>query len=131
MAEVVKLARPKPDAKAVVFYSFAEGSEGGEFYDSLVLKNTCHPMALLVDEMNHAPLGSLYGAPLRLRFENQLGFKMVKWIRRTEFVTSTQQVGEGEGGITRTMSILVNWQTFNPGHEVTILSLRVVERKYI
>jgi methionine sulfoxide reductase catalytic subunit len=98
LAEVVKLARPKPDAQAVVFYSFGEGNEGGEFYDSLNLENACHPLTLLADEMNHAPLSSLHGAPLRLRVENQLGFKMVKWIRGIEFVTSTQQVGEGEGG---------------------------------
>jgi sulfoxide reductase catalytic subunit YedY len=82
----------------VVLYSFGEGAEGGEFYDSLSLQNACHPLTLLADEMNYAPLGPLHGAPLRLRVENQLGFKMVKWIRAIEFVTSTGQVGEGEGG---------------------------------
>jgi sulfoxide reductase catalytic subunit YedY len=29
---------------------------------------------------------------------NQLGFKMVKWIRAIEFVESPRSVGEGEGG---------------------------------
>ncbi len=82
----------------MVFYSFGEGSEGGEFYDSLTLRNACHPLTLLADQMNNAPLGALHGAPLRLRVENQLGFKMVKWIRAIEFVTSTQKIGEGEGG---------------------------------
>ena len=48
--------------------------------------------------MNFAPLCTLHGAPLRLRVENQLGFKMVKWIRAIEIVASTQQVGRGEGG---------------------------------
>jgi hypothetical protein len=37
-------------------------------------------------------------APLRLRVENQLGFKMVKWISAIEFVESVQSVGQGEGG---------------------------------
>jgi hypothetical protein len=30
-------------------------------------------------------------------FENQLGFKMVKWIRAIEFVESIRSVGQGEG----------------------------------
>ena len=38
--------------------------------------------------MNGAPLPAVYGAPLRLRVENQLGYKMVKWIERIEFVAS-------------------------------------------
>jgi sulfoxide reductase catalytic subunit YedY len=34
----------------------------------------------------------------RLRVENQLGYKMVKWIERIEFVESEKAVGLGEGG---------------------------------
>lgn len=98
LAEIVSRVRPKPEVRAVVFYSFGEGLEGGEFYDSLPLQNACHPLTLLADEMNYAPLGELHGAPLRLRVENQLGFKMVKWIRAIEFVDSIQLVGKGEGG---------------------------------
>jgi DMSO/TMAO reductase YedYZ molybdopterin-dependent catalytic subunit len=40
----------------------------------------------------------VYGAPLRLRVENQLGFKMVKWIQTIEFIEDVQSVGQGEGG---------------------------------
>jgi methionine sulfoxide reductase catalytic subunit len=36
-----------------------------------------HTHTLLAYEMNDKPLGPLHGAPLRLRVENQLGFKMV------------------------------------------------------
>ena len=39
-----------------------------------------------------------YGAPLRLRVENQLGYKMVKWIERIEFVKTEKTLGKGEGG---------------------------------
>lgn len=39
-----------------------------------------------------------YGAPLRLRGENQLGFKMVKQIRAIEFVESHKSFGKGQGG---------------------------------
>ncbi|MCC6485183.1 MAG: molybdopterin-dependent oxidoreductase [Armatimonadetes bacterium] len=39
-----------------------------------------------------------HGAPLRLQVENQLGFKMVKWLDSIEFVEDLTGVGEGEGG---------------------------------
>jgi DMSO/TMAO reductase YedYZ molybdopterin-dependent catalytic subunit len=50
--------------------------------------------------MNRAPLPKAYGAPLRLRVENQLGYKMVKWIERIEFVETERTLGKGEGGKT-------------------------------
>jgi methionine sulfoxide reductase catalytic subunit len=98
MAELVELVRPTPCAKAVVFYSFGEGGEGGQFYDSLAIANALHPQTLLPYEMNGAPLNHLHGAPLRLRVENQLGFKMVKWIQGIEFVEDVRSINRGEGG---------------------------------
>lgn len=98
LAELVKLVRPKPTAKAVVFYSFGEGAEGGQFYDSLTIENALHPQTLLAYEMNVKPLSHLHGAPLRLRVENQLGFKMVKWIQAIEFVEDVKSINKGEGG---------------------------------
>jgi methionine sulfoxide reductase catalytic subunit len=98
LAELVKLVRPKPGVGAVVFYSFGEGAEGGQFYDSLSMQNAVRPQTLLAYEMNFGPLNRLHGAPLRLRVENQLGFKMVKWIQAIEFVESVQSVYQGEGG---------------------------------
>ena len=35
---------------------------------------------------------------LRLRVENQLGFKMVKWLQAIEFVEDVRSIGKGEGG---------------------------------
>lgn len=98
VAELMKLVQPKPNAKAVVFHSFGEGAEGGRFYDNLSIVDALHPQTLLAYEMNYTPLNELHGAPLRLRVENQLGFKMVKWIQSIEFVGSIRSVGEGEGG---------------------------------
>lgn len=98
LEELIKQVRPAPEARAVVFYSFGEGPEGGEFYDNLSIENARHQQTLLAYEMNYEPLRELHGASLRLCVENQLGFKMVKWIRAIEFVRSTQSVGEGEGG---------------------------------
>lgn len=98
MPELIALVRPKPEAKVAVFYSFGEGLEGGAYYESHSLPNLMHPQTLLAYEMNGAPLKPLHGPPLRLRVENQLGFKMVKWIRAIEFVQSHKAFGEGEGG---------------------------------
>ena len=98
MAKLMELVRPKPNAKVVVFYSFGEGGEGGEFYDSHSIANMWHPQALLAYEMNYAPLNHQHGAPLRLRVENELGFKMVKWVRAIEFAENVRSIHKGEGG---------------------------------
>jgi methionine sulfoxide reductase catalytic subunit len=98
MAELIRLVRPKPEARVAVFYSFGEGLEGGRYYDSHSLENLMHPQTLLAYEMNGELLPTLHGPPLRLRVENQLGFKMVKWIKAIEFVASHKAFGEGEGG---------------------------------
>jgi len=47
---------------------------------------------------NYKPLNHLHGAPLRLRVENQLGFKMVKWIQEIRFVEDISSINIGEGG---------------------------------
>jgi len=98
MAELIKLVRPKPGVRAVIFYSFGEGGEGGQYYDSHTLENVLHPQTMLAYEMNYAPLSELHGAPLRLRVENQLGFKMVKWISAIEFAVDAKAIFKGEGG---------------------------------
>ena len=98
MSKLIELARPRPEAKTVVFYSFGEALYGGVYYDTQSFENLLKPGSMLAYEMNGAPLPPVYGAPLRLRIENQLGYKMVKWIERIEFVQSEKGVGEGEGG---------------------------------
>jgi methionine sulfoxide reductase catalytic subunit len=98
MKTLVELVKPKPSAKTVAFFSFGEGLYGGRYYDTQSLENILKPECLLAYEMNGAALAEEYGAPLRLRVENQLGYKMVKWIERIEFIESEKQVGEGEGG---------------------------------
>jgi sulfoxide reductase catalytic subunit YedY len=104
LAELMKLVKPRPQVKAIVFYSFSEGVEfstgvaGGQYYDSLSIEDASNPQTLLAYEMNDQPLTHLHGAPLRLRVENQLGFKMVKWIQAIEFVADVRSINEGEGG---------------------------------
>jgi len=104
LTKLIELVRPRPNAKLVVFYSFGEGvafSTGiadGQYYDSLSLENALNSQTLLAYEMNYEPLASQHGAPLRLRVENQLGFKMVKWIQAIEFVEDVRPIHQGEGG---------------------------------
>jgi DMSO/TMAO reductase YedYZ molybdopterin-dependent catalytic subunit/thiosulfate reductase cytochrome b subunit len=98
MRTILEIVKPAPEARYAVFYSFAEGAEGGIYYDVHSLQNMRHKLTILAYEMNGEPLNFLHGAPLRLRCENQLGFKMVKWIQAIEFVSDFRHLGAGQGG---------------------------------
>jgi DMSO/TMAO reductase YedYZ molybdopterin-dependent catalytic subunit len=98
LARLIEIVQPAPEARVVIFHSFGEGLYGGEYYDTLGLEDARHTQTILAHEMNGVPLPDLYGAPLRLRAENQLGYKMVKWIRSIEFAVSERTVGRGYGG---------------------------------
>lgn len=100
MADILALVRPLPEARWVVFYSFADGAEPGHgrYYDCHRIEHMREPMALLAYEMNGLPLSETHGAPLRLRNELELGFKQVKWIEAVEFVSDFRSVGWGHGG---------------------------------
>lgn len=95
---LMKLVKPLSNARFLVFYSFGEGGEGGEYYDSHTIEDARHPDSLLAYEMNREPLNEVHGAPLRLRVENQLGFKQVKWIKAIELVEDYRNLFDGEGG---------------------------------
>jgi len=95
---ILDLVKPAADARYAVFYSFSEGAAGGGYYDAVEMRNMRHELTLVAYEMNGATLGVLHGAPLRLRCENELGFKMVKWIAAIEFVHSYEGFGAGQGG---------------------------------
>ena len=98
MRHILDLVKPTADARYVVLYSFADGGDGGRYYDAHSLSNMRHRLTILAYEMNGAPLSVLHGAPLRLRCENEVGFKMVKWIEAMEFVHDYADLGAGEGG---------------------------------
>jgi methionine sulfoxide reductase catalytic subunit len=98
MAEILARCIPLPHARYAVFTSYQDDGHGRPFYESLDLDLVGHPQTILSDEMNGRPLPVAHGAPVRLRVETQLGFKMVKWIRRLELVDSYKGLGEGSGG---------------------------------
>jgi methionine sulfoxide reductase catalytic subunit len=98
ISEIVKLVKPHPSVTTVAFYSFGEGLYGGIYYDTHTLDNCLKPQSILAWEMNYKPLPLTHGAPLRLRVENQLGYKMVKWVSSIEFVQTHKTLGKGFGG---------------------------------
>ncbi|MEI8313334.1 MAG: molybdopterin-dependent oxidoreductase [Verrucomicrobiota bacterium] len=100
MSEIMKIARPKPEARYVIFYSFAHGAGENEglYYDAHKIEHMHHKNSILAYEMNGKPLPELNGAPLRVRNELELGFKQVKWVQGMEFVATFKDHGSGEGG---------------------------------
>jgi len=48
--------------------------------------------------MNGKPLNIYRGGPLRLRCENEGGFKQVRWSEFIEFVEDHKTLGAGPGG---------------------------------
>ncbi len=98
ISRIVELVKPHPSVTTVAFYSFGEGLYGGFYYDTNTLDNCLKPQSLLAWEMNYEPLSHIHGAPLRLRIENQLGYKMVKWICSIEFLRTHKSLGKGQGG---------------------------------
>jgi DMSO/TMAO reductase YedYZ molybdopterin-dependent catalytic subunit/thiosulfate reductase cytochrome b subunit len=98
MRHLLDVVKPTVDARYAVFYSLADGADGGRYYDVHSIANMRHELTILAYEMNGAPLSVLHGAPLRLRCENELGFKMVKWIAAIEFVHDFSDLGAGQGG---------------------------------
>lgn len=98
LKRLVEIVKPRPEAKVVAFYSYGDALYGGEYYDTQTLETALEARSLLAYEMNQSPLPEVYGAPLRLRVENQLGYKMVKWIEHIEFVKTEKTLGKGEGG---------------------------------
>jgi DMSO/TMAO reductase YedYZ molybdopterin-dependent catalytic subunit len=53
--------------------------------------------------MNAEPLDIGHGAPLRLRVETQLDYKMIKWLESVDFVSDYNDIGKGQGGIEKTI----------------------------
>lgn len=98
MAELLKRCGPLPNARFVVFWSYSNDTAGKPFYEALPIEAVLHPQTILAYEMNYRPLPMPHGAPLRLRVETHLGFKMTKWVRCIELVENYATIREGQGG---------------------------------
>jgi len=101
LGHVLDLARPRPNARYVVFHCHdaIERSLSGpiHYYESIDMVDAHHPQTILAYGMNGAPLPIANGAPLRVRVERQLGYKMAKYIHTIELVESFANLGFGRG----------------------------------
>lgn len=70
----------------------------GFYYSAVPIFLARRTQSLLALEMNGGLLPVEHGAPLRVRFETQLGYKMPKWIKAIEFVDDISTIGMGQGG---------------------------------
>jgi DMSO/TMAO reductase YedYZ molybdopterin-dependent catalytic subunit len=102
LSAVLKRARLKQDARYVVFYCADmlgdTGTEADRYYESIGLEDAFHEQTILAYEMNDRTLPIAHGAPLRLRVERQLGYKMAKYVMRIEAVESLGGIRGGRGG---------------------------------
>ncbi len=87
----------KPEARYLVFHC-ADTLEGDLYYESIDLIDAFHEQTILAYDMNDKPLPVPHGAPLRLRVERQLGYKMAKYVMRMEAVASLAAMRGGRGG---------------------------------
>lgn len=109
MTEILQRVKPTKKAKYIVIHAYDVDGNGYQFYEALRISDMYDKLSILAYEMNWQPLPQEYGAPLRLRCERKLGYKMVKYIRSIEFVESYKKIGRGRGGY-REDNVLFDWE---------------------
>jgi DMSO/TMAO reductase YedYZ molybdopterin-dependent catalytic subunit len=98
LARIIETVQPRTEVKYVVFRCLDTNSSGIHYYESISLEDAMHPQTILAYELNDKPVPIANGAPLRLRVENQLGYKHAKYIKSLEFVASFASIEKGKGG---------------------------------
>ena len=95
-------AKLKPNAKYIALFC-ADTLEltldgTGDYYETIAIADAYHPQTILAYDMNDAVLPVAYGAPIRLRLERQLGYKMAKYVMRIEAIEDFSHIALGKGG---------------------------------
>jgi len=99
LGTVLDLARVRPTARYVVLRCADVMEESDEpYYESIDLDDAYHEQTILAYEMNDRALPVAQGAPLRLRVERQLGYKMAKYVTAVEVVERFDHIARGRGG---------------------------------
>ena len=104
LLDILERAQPTPEARFVLCTSYGldQFISGGQprrpFYEVIDLELARHPQTILAYDFNDEPLPLPHGAPLRLRLETELGYKMVKYLRSIELIAEYHTVGDGQGG---------------------------------
>ena len=89
-------AVPMATARYAVIHC-ADDLGGARYYESIDMVDAYHPQTLLAYELNDRPVPIANGAPLRMRIERQLGYKMAKYVMRIELVDSFDHIHGGRG----------------------------------
>ncbi|HWA61256.1 MAG TPA: molybdopterin-binding protein [Caulobacteraceae bacterium] len=102
LGPLLQRAGLKPQARFIAFFC-ADTLEltldgTGDYYETIAIADAFHPQTILAFEMNGAPLPVAHGAPVRLRLERQLGYKMAKYVMRIAAIDSFAGLGRGRGG---------------------------------
>ena len=102
LSYLLQMAGLGPGTRYLVFHcadDLLNSSDGqGLYYESIDLVDAYHPQTIIAYAMNGQTLPIPHGAPLRLRVERQLGYKMAKYVMRIEVVDSFANIGRGRGG---------------------------------
>lgn len=102
VATLLDLCKPTEQARYILFETFDEkwedeGQQVGNFYSVLDLHQGRFPQTILAYSINQQPLPEDFGAPLRLRVESQLGYKMAKFVCRMRLIDDYKNIGQGHG----------------------------------
>ena len=102
LSNLLERAGLMDNARYIVFHCADNltnsADESGVYYESIDLVDAFHPQTIMAYEMNGETLPIGHGAPLRMRIERQLGYKMAKYVMRIEAVESFAKMGAGKGG---------------------------------
>ncbi len=98
LGELLARVQPLPSARYVVFYCADPDEDGQHYYESIDFEDAYHPQTILAYELNGKTLPIAHGAPVRLRVERQLGYKMAKYVMRIEVMESFASIAGGQGG---------------------------------
>jgi DMSO/TMAO reductase YedYZ molybdopterin-dependent catalytic subunit len=101
LALILDKVRLKPETRYILF-TCADQLEktldgSGRYYETLGLEDAYHPQTILAYDMNGQTLPVPHGAPLRVRVERQLGYKMAKYIMSIDAIDSFESLGRGQG----------------------------------
>jgi DMSO/TMAO reductase YedYZ molybdopterin-dependent catalytic subunit len=99
LARILEAVQLKPEARYVLFRCAdqLENTADGYYYETHRFEDAFHPQTILAYELNGETLPVPYGAPLRLRTERTLGYKMAKYIMRIDAIDSFAAIGRGRG----------------------------------
>jgi len=99
LSDILAAVEPSAAARYVVFHcADPMDAQGTPYYESIDLEDARHPQTILAYELNDKILPIENGAPIRVRIERQLGYKMAKYIMRIELVEDFKHIRGGNGG---------------------------------